>query len=797
MINYHSLTFRFSVSALAASLLLIVLLGSFNTRLVSKQYQALENGKLATMTDSVAPPLSLNISYGFTQAVNELAEQFFADKAIIYLSIGNSDERYFLKQRGLESYEALKEMGHFYIKRTLLDPVTSETLGTFEAFYSRENYDAMMSEYYNSLTVALSLFIALIIGVNIMLYRSILPLRKLALQMQAFDPQAPKTIPFTFTGQNEISFIAKAFNDMVDSIVDYMNKLETLHADLSKREAHLSEAQRMAHVGSWEYRPDDGDFEVSTEMCRIFGIDQKRSCCSGWESFLNLIVEADREYVISIYDNAIRNGSRFNIQYQCTRINGDIIHIHTQGKVRKKNDGTIRVTGVSMDITDQHRSQQLIEKLAYYDPLTGLPNRLLFKNRLTQSIATAKRNNKRVALLFIDLDHFKLINDTLGHVTGDELLKQVADTMLANIRESDTVSRLGGDEFIIFLQDFDHEKEVEAVARKLIGAMVKRWVLGKHTLHITFSMGIAYYPDHATSVDDLIKNADTAMYQAKEHGRNKYVTYHTQMGSRLSHQMHLEQEFRHSIETKEGLLLHYQPKIDLASGQINGVEALVRWEHPELGLLYPDSFIPMAESTGLIIELGNWVIEESIRQLKAWHEKGIDNLKIAINLSARQFQHEHLCQTCQSFIAAYDIDPAMLEFEITETISMANITENLLIMQSLKHLGVRLAIDDFGTGYSSLSYLKQFPVDTLKIDKSFVIDMLEDRDDRTIVQTIISMASALGLSTVAEGVEKEGHAISLKAMGCIDAQGYYYSRAVNATEIESILKNNRKNENFA
>ena len=365
-------------------------------------------------------------------------------------------------------------------------------------------------------------------------------------------------------------------------------------------------------------------------------------------------------------------------------------------------------------------------------------------------------------------------------MVGDDLLRHIAHLLVSNLREEDTVSRLGGDEFTILLPNVKKIEDLDVVAKKLLSSINKRLSIGKHELYISLSMGIACYPNHGLSPDELIKNADTAMYKAKELGRNNFQFYQTQMGNHLVQQLNLEQDFRKAVTSHgDELQLYYQPKIDFKTLRVTGAEALIRWGHSTEGLLFPDSFIPLAESTGLIIDLGAWIIEEGIKQALIWEKEFTQPMQVSINLSARQFQDTDLVPLIKRLITKYKLNPALLEFEITESISMSNIADNLIIMSELKALGVALAIDDFGTGYSSLAYLKQFPVDTIKIDKSFVMDMLEDKDDKVIVSTIISMAKALGLKTVAEGVESKAHEKLLQEMQCNTAQGYLYSKALN------------------
>lgn len=432
--------------------------------------------------------------------------------------------------------------------------------------------------------------------------------------------------------------------------------------------------------------------------------------------------------------------------------------------------------------------------MAYYDSLTGLANRTLLKDRMHKAIQTAKREKSNLAVMFLDLDKFKLINDTLGHSVGDELLIYIAEVLKTHIRESDTLARLGGDEFIILLPSVNTEQDAQNIAQKIQTALQSEHDIGSHQLYITSSIGVSLYPQHGENTDELIRNADTAMYEAKNSGRNSYRIYSESMGDYVDKQLHLEQDLIQAIKQKTDIEVYYQPKIDAVSNFISGAEALVRWNHPTKGIIFPDQFIHIAESTGLMIELGHIIIEESIFQLREWNKLGLAGIKIAINLSARQFQDSNLVSFISSMIEKYQVDPAQIEFEITETLSMTNMTNTLRILTELKDIGVSIAIDDFGTGHSSLAYLKKFPINTLKIDRSFVMDITDDEDDKIIVKTIISMAHSLGFNTVAEGVETIEHIELLQDMNCNQLQGYFFSKPIPKDEFTKYLQEYMPNQ---
>ena len=427
-------------------------------------------------------------------------------------------------------------------------------------------------------------------------------------------------------------------------------------------------------------------------------------------------------------------------------------------------------------------SQDSIEFLAYHDTLTQLPNRLLAQDRFRQAMAHADRARTKVALLFLDLDNFKTINDSLGHLVGDELLKEVAMRLIECVRDMDTISRLGGDEFLIVLPMLPDADAIAPVLVKLLGRMVDVFEIDEQELSTSASIGIALYPDDGADFEALLKKSDMAMYRAKESGRNTYRFFDDQMNVEAVEHLRMRNGLRKALGRGE-FVLHYQPQIDIASGAMIGAEALIRWHHPEMGMVPPGRFIPIAEDSGLIVPIGEWVLYEACQQAAAWGKSGIHGLVIAVNLSAVQFRRGEIEQSVIRALEESGLNPALLELELTESI-LINDTEHILAtVQRLKRLGVKLSIDDFGTGYSSLSYLKRFQVDKLKIDQSFVRDLATDAEDAAIVRAVIQMAGSLGLTTIAEGVENELVLEFLREFGCDEAQGYHFARPMPAEEL--------------
>jgi diguanylate cyclase len=441
---------------------------------------------------------------------------------------------------------------------------------------------------------------------------------------------------------------------------------------------------------------------------------------------------------------------------------------------------------LTTEITERRRVQEQLDFLAHFDNVTGLHNRHYFNERLEQTVAEAVAAGTRAALIFIDLDNFKNFNDTLGHATGDEVLRIVAQRVSHTVRSDDVLSRVGGDEFAIIVRDLPDVSVAEQVAKKFLQALAAPVFINGREVFISASIGISVCPDDATDVQDLLKYADSAMYYAKNSGKNAYSVFAPRMRRATERRFAIEVSLRRALERNE-LRLLYQPKVDTLRRRIIGAEALVRWLSPELGLLSPHEFIPLAEETGTIIQIGEWVLQQACQQLKAWHEQGHEHLQIAVNLSGRQLRELNVVDKVREVLERSAIAPGALELELTESMLMDAGQQTIAKLRALKNTGIRLAIDDFGTGYSSMSYLKMFPIDTLKIDQSFVRDLPGNSDDCAIVQAIIAMGRNLQLQVVAEGIEKQNQADFLRVYGCVKAQGMLYGEPMTASAFEALL----------
>jgi diguanylate cyclase (GGDEF)-like protein/PAS domain S-box-containing protein len=451
-------------------------------------------------------------------------------------------------------------------------------------------------------------------------------------------------------------------------------------------------------------------------------------------------------------------------------------------------DGSVSGAVIAFHDVSATRARSLeMSHLAQHDSLTDLPNRVLFNDRLTQAISLVERQDKQLAVLFVDLDHFKKINDSLGHGVGDKLLQSVARRLTACVRRTDTVSRLGGDEFVILLSQVEHEEDAAFSARKILRSLSAPHRIDNKSLDINVSVGMSTYPTDGRDAESLMNNADTAMYEAKQHGRNSYRFFRREMHARIADRQLLEADLRCALGRNE-FVLHYQPKIDLRTGQTTGMEALIRWMHPQRGMVYPAEFVPIAEECGLILPIGRWVLLEACRQTRSWSNSGLGVVPVAVNVSADEFGAKDFLSGVRAVLIATGVEPANLELELTESVMMQDAESTVRILAALKAMGVQLAIDDFGTGYSSFTYLRRFPIDALKLHQSFVQDITADPGDRTIVSSMISLGKSLKQRVIAEGVETLAQLRFLQRHECGEGQGYYFSRPVAAAQAGKLLE---------
>jgi diguanylate cyclase (GGDEF)-like protein/PAS domain S-box-containing protein len=527
---------------------------------------------------------------------------------------------------------------------------------------------------------------------------------------------------------------------------------------------------------------------------RFVECNQAAACMFGYDSPEELMAVP----VVNFYDTAFdrevfltklkSERSVTNHEMRFRRKNGESAWAMLNVSLVDDDSGVASIVeGTLVDITQRKVAEERVQTLAYYDALTGLPNRTLLRDRLSNALATARRQKHKIALLFIDLDRFKLINDSLGHSVGDLLLQDVAERLKSCAREGDTVARLGGDEFLIVLTHVNDIPGAAVAAERFMDAMTTRFVIQGHSLSIGCSLGVSIFPEDGADSETLIKHADAAMYSAKDGGRNNFQFFTADMNAQAVERLALENGLRLALDKKE-LFLVYQPQMDIATGKISELEALLRWQHSELGLVPPDKFIRIAENSGLIVPIGEWVLRTACYQARKWQDEGLPAVSIAVNVSAVQFRQHGFCELIRTVLRETGLAPHYLELELTETLLLGNADVTLSVLQELKAMGLTLAIDDFGTGYSSFSYLKRFPISKLKIDRSFVRDVAVNPDDAAITIAIISMAKSMNLKVIAEGVEDEAQMSFLRTHQCDEIQGYYFSKPLAVDKVAEKLR---------
>jgi diguanylate cyclase (GGDEF)-like protein/PAS domain S-box-containing protein len=523
---------------------------------------------------------------------------------------------------------------------------------------------------------------------------------------------------------------------------------------------------------------------------RMTGWPRKEAAGRPMAEVLRILDAATRETIPNPMEISVRENRTVHLPPDCVLVRRDGFEIPVEDSVSPIKNRAGRVSGAVIVFRDVSVARLMALEMTHsarHDYLTALPNRMLLNDRVTQAIALAARHGKKVAVLFLDIDGFKHINDSLGHPIGDKLLQSISRRLVNCVRVSDTVSRQGGDEFVVVLSEVELPEDAAISARRMLAAVAQPHSINQHELHVTTSIGVSVFPDDGRDAETLIKNADTAMYQAKENGRQTYRFFKPAMNVRAVERQSIEESLRRALERRE-FSLHYQPKINLKTGEITGAEALIRWTHPTRGLVPPGIFIPVAEDCGLILPIGNWVLQEACRQTHAWLEAGLRFTSIAVNISAMEFRSDHFLEGVFKILKETGLHPSFLELELTESVLMKRAESTDLILKELRAMGVHLAVDDFGTGYSSLSYLRKFPIDALKIDQSFVRQITTSPSETTIVAAIISMGRSLNLRVIAEGVETQEEMAFLQAHHCDEAQGYYFSRPLPAEKFAQLLQ---------
>jgi diguanylate cyclase (GGDEF)-like protein len=594
-------------------------------------------------------------------------------------------------------------------------------------------------------------------------------------------------------------FIAKPINwVMLGHRAKYMLRAGQAFRELYISKSRLTKTQALAKLGNWEIDLVNNAFFCSSEACSVLGLPPTDKPVN-YNDFFAPIITNEQEMVKQTISNAVKTKKNFSLNYQVMHSNGTQKHILNQGEVFFNSSGVPEIMlGVVQDLSQLKRAEERIRFLAFYDGLTGLANRMLFLDRLDMEIKKATRHGQKFALLFLDLDQFKKINDTLGHHVGDLLLKNVAETLKQCIRMTDTatrpdkdesgsmIARLGGDEFTILLSNISSPENSATVAKRILKGIPKTHNFEGHDISVTTSIGISVFPADGTTSETLLRNADSAMYHAKNRGRNNYQFYMESLNQAAVERFSMERDLKKALERDE-FVLYYQPQINIADRKIVGAEALIRWIHPQKGMIMPDKFIHIAEETDLIIDINKWVLQAASRQNQEWTKAGLNSISVAVNLSGYKLASQNIIKSIKEVLETVGLDAKKLELEITENILMQDNEETLIIFQHIKDLNIRIALDDFGTGYSSLSYLTSFPVDTIKIDRSFVMGSTMQKENRVIIKAIIAMGHSLGKKIVAEGIETEEQFDLLKSYGCDEAQGYYFKPPVPENEFAKLL----------
>ncbi|MGD8560030.1 MAG: EAL domain-containing protein [Gammaproteobacteria bacterium] len=582
-------------------------------------------------------------------------------------------------------------------------------------------------------------------------------------------------------------FITKSTNlQFVSQRVKYALRNSSRTEDLKTWQRNLKKIHQVAGMGYWQLSVHDCQVNLSDEALKLFAVE-RHEFENTFSGFLDLVHLSDRDAVKVAIDSALYNQHKLNIDYRVISRSGIECYVNLQGEVIFENGKPVNIVGIIQDITERKKSEATIQHQALYDSLTDLSNRRLFHDRLSHAMAKAHREEKLLAVCFFDLDNFKMINDNLGHAVGDELLKSVAKRLRSTMRQADIIARISGDEFAVAVEGLSNVDELEKIVEKLRVRLSQPYRIRGHKIYTSASIGIALYPLDSADRATMLRNADAAMYSAKELGGNTFCYYTFDMNDKARRRLEMEKCLRKAIARNE-LVLYYQPQVDNQTNTIIGVEALLRWRHPDFGMLSPAKFLPVAEDSGLILAIGQWVLDTACQDLAHWHDVGYPELRLTINMSARQFMQEGIVGNIKQVLDANHLDPRQLCVEVTESVAMKNIAGTIEILSQLKSLGLCTAIDDFGAGHSSMNLLHKLPVDALNIDRSFVMRIAEREQDGNTAKGMIALAHSLGLRVVAEGVETKTQVEFLKRQRCDVLQGYYFSPPIPANDVDEILR---------
>ena len=650
-------------------------------------------------------------------------------------------------------------------------------------YTSKYLLNSFKQKYFSKFIIYLIFILVISFLLLIYLRKRIKSLNILAQALEKLNIRKQKEIPL-IDDYYEIKNITNALNKLIKQIHAFYNSQKELFKKLIISKKELETAQEIAEMFTWHY-----DCITHQVISQNFRKIKNKFNINKLEDFINHVEEKDN--VFKKLELLCKNKLNSINEIVTLNLSGKKYHFRVEAKFIKTKK---LIIGICANITEEIKRQEEISFLAYHDPLTGLVNRTFLQEQLKTLTSIADRNNKKIALIFIDLDNFKFINDTFGHEMGDKLLIEIANRLKHSIRKSDIASRIGGDEFILVLNNINSKQEVEKKIEEIMNILTKPIIIDDNKLEVTFSAGIAVYPDDTTDISKLLQFADIAMYDAKKSGKNRFKFININLQQQIKKFYSTLEELKNAIKNEE-LILFFQPKIDIQNNKIDGVEALIRWNHPRKGLLTPYHFIDIAEKGGIIHLIDSYVLEKTIQTINKWSTNPIlKNLNIAVNISANKFLEPHFVDELKSLITKYHIDPSKLQIEITETLSIQNFEYTIQTLKKIKSLGVKIALDDFGTGYSSLNYIKQIPFDVLKIDQSFIRDLLKDRDDLIITKMIVEISKILNKENVAEGVENEKILEIIKNLGVRLVQGYYFSKPIPEDELKKFILNFEKNQ---
>ena len=773
MIRFNKDSLAFRIDLIAFSLVgLLFLFFWYNLYLTGQSMERMERAKIEAAVKSQLSTLEEALFFGFDKPVEEIVRQLLnqnptIESITLYRKSGPQRFKspHPVPRAGREFEESFPLK---YEKR----PIGKLTI-RYRTLYAARYYHS----YLRKLLIVFGGVVIFLIFVAYYINRNISRLTQFAHRLRDLDPQKVKFVE-PEADFFEFRYIADAVNKMLRRIHDYAANLSDLNKKLKENERKLMRAQRIARMVSWSYYPDTARIEVTYEFFRLFEIKRRHSGSLGLRRMIRYIHPDDRKIFLNTLRDSIEEGKKFELIHKVVTARGKIRYFHTEGRVHKSKNGPTEVIGVSMEVTEEVEAKQQADYMAFYDPLTGLMNRRSLQEHLDYLLHFSRRYEKRVALLFIDLDNFKVINDSYGHGVGDELLLRIAETLKGSVRESDIVARIGGDEFVIAFTDIRDGETVELLAMKILERVATSYQIENHQFTVTTSMGAAIFPDDAQDVDTLMRFADAAMYEAKKGGKNRFVLFNEKIRKGIDERRDIIEDLKKALKVEDQIVLYFQPQIDLKSGRVIGAEVLTRWHHPTRGIVFPNDYIPLIEGSALMNQYDDYVLHMAFKQLNRWNEEHKHRWKLGINLSAGQFSNHRLIEKLENCLRNYPIDPGQLDLEITESLPMQDISMAIGTLHAIKSLGFSISIDDFGTGYSSLSYLQRLPFDVIKIDREFVKDMHHDEDSKVIVGLMIQMGKTLGKKTIAEGPDVEEHIRILKELGCDYAQGFYYSKAI-------------------